>query len=85
MMHIVAKPVRTDAFGPLPGLHAVGHLNHPTRGAQYQGHYGIGDGFGQHGRGVHQQHLTRIQRLDVEVIVTDGNGRGRTKLGHFLQ
>ena len=85
MVHIVAKPVRTDAFGPLAGLHAVSHFNHPTRGAQYQRHNGIGDGFGQYGRGVHQQHFTRIQRIDVEIIVADGNGRSCTKLGHFLQ
>ncbi|MNM99766.1 hypothetical protein D3C81_1123350 [compost metagenome] len=74
MMYIDAEPVGPNAALPLAGLYPFGHFHHPARCRQHQTHDGIGDGFGQHGRGMHQQHVMGIKRVDVEIVVTDGNG-----------
>ena len=85
MVHVDAEPVRPDAAAPFAGLDPFRHFHHPARCRQHQTHDGVGDGFGQHRRGVHQQHVMRVERLDVEVVVADGNGRGRAQFGRLLQ
>ncbi|MNZ63287.1 hypothetical protein D3C78_814320 [compost metagenome] len=74
MVHVDAKPVRPDTALPFAGFHPLGDFHYPARCRQHQTHDGIGDGFGQHGRGMHQQHVMGIKRVDVEIVVTDGNG-----------
>ena len=85
MVYIRAEPVRTNALRPFTRFDALRHFHHPARGAQHQRHDRIGDGLGQHGRGMHQQHPAGVQRLDVEVVIANGNGGGRTQLRHLLQ
>ena len=74
VVHVNAKPVCPDAALPFAGLHSIGHFYHATSCRQNQAHDGVGDGFSQHGWGVHQQHVMGIKRVNVEIIVTDGNG-----------
>ena len=85
MVHVAAEPVRANALRPLARFDALRHFHYPARGAQHQRHDRIGDGLGQYGRGMHQQHPASVQRLDVKVVIANGNGRGRTQLRHLLQ
>jgi hypothetical protein len=83
MVHVAAEPVRANALRPFARFHALRHFHHPTGGAQHQRHHRIGDGFGQHGRGMHQQHLAGVQRLDVEVVIANGNVEVARSFGIF--
>ena len=85
MVYVGAEPVWPNALRPLARFDALRHFHHPAGGAQHQRNDRVGDGLGQHGRGMHQQHPAGVQRLDVEVVIANGNGGGRTQLRHLLQ
>ena len=85
MVYVGTEPVWPNALRPFARFNALRHFHHPAGGAQHQRHDRVGDGLGQHGRGMHQQHPAGVQRLHVEVVITNGHGGGRTQLRHLLQ
>lgn len=76
MMDIDAVPVFVNAALPFAGFDPLGRFDHPPRGGEHQRHQRIRHGIGQNGRGMHQEHTARAERLHIEIVVTHGNRRG---------
>ncbi len=85
MVHVDAELRRTDALLPVARFDPGIQFRHPTRGAQYQRHHGVRHGFGQHGRRVHQHHVTLIQRFYIKIVIAYRDAGADAQIGHLRQ